>query len=1164
MSATDRQNRLLVAEDWKKIYQTFRNADFKSYDFDNLRRTMIAYLRENYPEDFNDYIESSEYLALIDMIAFLGQNLAYRIDLNSRENFLELAERRESVLRLARLLSYNPKRNQAANGLLKIASVKTTEDIIDSSNINLRNQTILWNDPTNSNWFEQFIKIMNAALPVNGTFGRPNKKQDVSGIPTEQYRFNALNTSVPVYSFDKNIEGKNTKFQIVSTDIVDGELAEEPPLPGNNFAFLYRDDGRGPGSSNTGFFCHFRQGTLDSGEFTVASPTPNQSVAIDTPNINNSDIWLYKLDSNNNENVLWTKVDAVEGNNVIYNSLNKNIRTIYSVLTRVDDRINLIFADGVFGDLPNGKFRVYYRTSANRRQIISPSNMVGINFQIPYLSKTGQTQTLTITCELKYTVSNGSVSESTASIKSNAPSTYYTQNRMVTGEDYNVAPLGVSQEIVKAKAVNRTSSGISRYFDLLDATGKYSSTNLYGADGVIYRENLTEKTSFRFVTQTDIEGIIINQIEPILKSTKTRDYYLTNYPKVIVSDLDAVWQSDLDDTNRSTGKFLDSDDVAYKVGSFTANNLRFIEIGALCKFIPPVGSCFDKDNNVKPGNPVAQGDKTYIWSKVVRVTGDGTVTSIDTGLGPISFNDKIPDGARLLEIRQRLSGVLTDDVKTQIIDQAFAFNDFGLRYDARLRQWRIITNTNIDINSPFSTGKTGDISNQNLDASWLLLFETNGETYTVTSRGTRFVFESDREIRFYYDSTDKIFDSKTGKIIKDKIDVLSINTKPGSINLDAFTRDFTWEIVAEYRDKEGYVDTTKIQVSFFDADEDGVVDDLELFNEIVAPETTPVAERYVIQERFRTQDGTEDYRFIDIANLPFYIYATEGNVTGVNEFGFNSFSQYPSDAIFYFADTNVFKSFNADQTLLVLNTNYRAFLGRSNLKFHYIHSASESNRIDPSASNLIDIYMLTRQYDQQYRIFLNGGSSVQPLPPSSDQLFRDYGQALNRIKSISDEVIYHPVKYKVLFGPRAKIDLQSVFKIVKNPNEVLNDNDVKTRVIDAVNQYFALENWDFGDTFHFQELATYVMNALAPDLVTFVIVPRQVTQGFGSLFEIRSEADEIFINGATVDDVEIIDEITATKLQATGNVVTSSSINSGGIQSSAATVSNPNSGGLTY
>src|SRR5210317_1754358 len=141
MSSTDRQNRLLVAEDWKRIYQSYRNADFQSYDFDNLRRTMISYLRENYPEDFNDYIESSEYLALIDLIAFLGQNISFRVDLNARENFLELAERRESVLRLARMLSYNPKRNQPANGLLKLTAVSTTEDIFASNGNNLRGQT---------------------------------------------------------------------------------------------------------------------------------------------------------------------------------------------------------------------------------------------------------------------------------------------------------------------------------------------------------------------------------------------------------------------------------------------------------------------------------------------------------------------------------------------------------------------------------------------------------------------------------------------------------------------------------------------------------------------------------------------------------------------------------------------------------------------------------------------------------------------------------------------------------------------------------------------------------------------------------------------------------------------------------------------------------------
>jgi hypothetical protein len=214
-----------------------------------------------------------------------------------------------------------------------------------------------------------------------------------------------------------------------------------------------------------------------------------------------------------------------------------------------------------------------------------------------------------------------------------------------------------------------------------------------------------------------------------------------------------------------------------------------------------------------------------------------------------------------------------------------------------------------------------------------------------------------------------------------------------------------------------------------------------------------------------------------------------------------------------------------------------------------VHVADYNARIDPSASNIMDVYMLTKGYDRNYRLYLDGQVTTKPLPPSSDELYRSYGKEINKIKSISDEVIYHPVKYKPLFGFAATSDLQATFKIVKNTEQVLNDNDVKTRVIEAINQYFALENWDFGDTFYFQELATYVMNRLAPDLVTFVIVPKQVTQSFGSLFEIRSEADEIFINSAVVTDIEIIDEITASRLSATGTVVTSSTTTNTGMQS---------------
>ena len=1137
MSSTDRQNRLLLAEDWKRVYQSFRNADFQSYDFDNLRRTMINYLRENYPEDFNDYVESSEYLALIDLIAYLGQNIAFRIDLNARENYLELAERRESVLRLARLLSYNPKRNQAANGLLKMESIRSTEDIIDSNNINLSNQTIVWNDPANPDWYEQFIKVINSSLPANGTFGRPIKKDVVNGVPTDQYRMLSTNDEIPVYSFQKAIDGRSVRFELVSTDVVDGVLLEEAPFPGNNFAFVYRDDGRGPSSSNSGFFSHFRQGTIDEGVFTINQPSTNQVVAIDAVNINNSDVWLYKLDSFGNEEALWTKVDSVEGNNIIYNSLNKNIRNIYSVLTRVDDRISLIFSDGVFGNLPKGTFRVYYRTSRNEPIVATPDDMRGIAVSIPYLSKSGKAETLTITYELKYRVDNASVSETSASIKANAPATYYTQNRMITGEDYQIGPLGISQEIIKAKSVNRTASGISRYFDLVDATGKYSKTNLFGVDGALYKEYQSLLNSFTFATRTAVEGAIVNTIEPILRDKKLRNYYYDKFPKISVTDLGIKWNQSSSATNLSTGYFTNTEGIRSQLGSYTSSVLSLIVPGTLCKFLPPIGEYFLPDGTSAPGVAGQKGTKLYKWAKVESVTGAGTELNED-GTGPVFFNDIIPSNARLAEVKPALAFELEADVSTQVIDQIFAYKTFGLRFDRNQQAWRLVTENNLNVSSPFSIGKQGDVTNQQLDASWLLLFETDGEKYTITYRAMRYIFESDKEIRFYFDSSDKIYNNLTGKIVKDKIKILNINTQPD--NVTPFTVDFDYEITEEYRDPEGYVDSKKIQITFFDEDDDGVVDDPQLFEEIVAETVNPL-EKLIFQQKYLTSDGVEDYN---------YVAKTDINVIVLQSKSFLApLSSYVDGQLFYYVDQDIFEVLNKTFGTLTVTTEYRARVGRDDLKFQYIHSADYGTRIDPSVSNIIDTYLLTKTYDTNYRLWLEGVTNSKPLPPSSDSLFLSFGSEINKIKSLSDEVIYHPVKYKVLFGDKASVDLQATFKIVKNPDLVLNDNDVKSRVIESINQFFALENWDFGDKFYFSELSNYVMNQLAPDLVTFLIVPNQETQGFGSLMEIKSESDEIFISGATVDNIEIIDAITASRLRSSGKVITESARQNTGIQS---------------
>ena len=1142
MASVDRQNKLIAAEDWKRVYQSFKNADFKSYDFDNLRRTMITYLRENYPEDFNDYIESSEYLALIDLIAFLGQNLAFRFDLNARDNFLELAERRESVLRLARLLSYNPKRCQPANGLLKFTAISTTESVVDSNGRNLSNQTIVWNDSANANWYEQFIKVLNTALPETSQFGKPISSATISGVPCEQYRFNASNTEVPIYGFSKNIDGRNIDFEVVSTTFSGStSIYEEPPFPTNSLAFLYRDDGGGPPSSNTGFFAHFRQGTLQESTFTIDRPSTSETLDIDSPNINNTDVWLYGLDSIGFETELWSKVDAVEGNNIIYNSISKNIRNVYSVLTRSLDRIRLIFSDGTFGNLPQGNFKVYYRTSNGSSYSINPTDIKNVSIDVPYISKTGKKEVVTITVGLKYTVTNAAIAETSDSIKNNAPATYYTQNRMITGEDYNVYPLSVNQEIVKVKSVNRVSSGISRYFDLKDSTGKYSSTNLFGTDGVIYKESTINAFTFTVNTRSEIENVVLNQIAPILSNRKTIDFYLDRYSKIALDPAFSAFYQQTSAVNLSTGYVGDIDDSSTKkLGSFTSSNLRFINPGCLVKFIPPPNKIFDAKNNIIDLANADATSKTYIWSKVINVISDGTASNtgiLSDGTGPVILNDIIPSGAYLNSILPKFVTGLEPSVITRMVDLIFANKEFGLRYDSNLTTWKIISDTNVDKKNDFSLGKSGDVSNQQLDASWIILFETNGEVYTVTSRGTRYVFESEKEIRFFFDSSDKVYDTSTGKIIRDSITVLGINTEPDSTS--PIDQDIKWEIVDDYKGSDGYIDSKKISISFYDNDEDGVVDNPEIFDIIVAPAVN-VADKYIFQKSRISVDGITDYYYIKNTNDLIKIYATQGSVD----------STVLSDRqLVYIIDENLVKVFYKESVTFVITTEYRAFIGRDILKFQYVHAADESARIDPAATNIIDVFMLTKSYDTQYRLWLSGELSTKPLPPSSDALFINFNDELGKIKAISDEIIYHPVKYKNLFGSKADISLQATFKVVKNSSLIVSDNDIKTGVVNATKEFFAIDNWDFGDTFYFGELATYIMNRMSPKIANIVLVPKNQNLAFGSLYEIKSNPDEIFASSISVDNVEIISEITAARLNTTGVVLTSSTASANGISS---------------
>ena len=1129
MATTDRQNRLLVAEDWRKIYQSFQQADFKSYDFETLRRTMVAYIRENYPDDFNDFVESSEYVALIDLIAYVAQALSFRVDLNARENFLATAERRNSVLRLARLINYNAKRNKPATGLLKIDALSTTQDVTDSTGTNLANSTIIWNDSANSNYKEQFTAILNAANQTGQLFGKPRESGSIGGISTDVYTLSSNQTDLPIFSFSKAVGGTTRQFEIVPSSINNSEsIYEADPVEGSGLTYVFRNDGSGDSSNNTGFFMLFKQGTIRQTNFAVDTSVTNFVQTVDAQNINDTDVWLYKLDQFGQISEKWSSVPALSGNNAIYNSLSQTERNIYNIVTKNNDAIDLVFGDGNFSNIPLGTFRTYYRVSDNAKFAIQPADMTNILVNVPYQDANGAQQTLTVTVSLKSSVYNSSATESNASIKDKAPQVYYSQNRMITAEDYQVVPLSASQEIVKVRSVNRSASGISRAKEILDPTGAYSNVNVFAEDGILYREESIQQFTFTFNNRSEIQSTIDSSVEAKLKQSYARQFYYLKYVAKDTSTLSATWNSTTTGTNTNTGYFTSGG--ALVVGDSATSNLKFAKVGALVKFTSPDTREFLNDKLVTAGTDNAE-DRS--WAKISAVVLDGAnggVGNLEDGTGPITLNDIIPDGSVINAVIPPFTTTFSTTLEADIVNRIEAFEEFGLRYDENSQEFKVITSTNLSSSDIFATAGAGSTAGTNLDASWFFKFTNDGNTYTVKYRKLDYIFESESQNKFHYDIEEKIYDYKTGKSVKDTVKILKTNDIVSTGNSIGYA--INWQVVDTVTEADGFQDNRKVKVGFFDDDDDGIVDNPEIFDIVVEPDTT-VSTKFVFFEKYTSYDNIERFR----------PYAATNFIVSENETDINVNSTTYSDGqLFYFYDVeeDVIKKYSTDTNTLSTSTDYIARRGRSSLTFQYRHNAGQETRIDPSVSNIVDVYLLERTYDNLFRVWLQDGGT-KPAASTPDQLRISYSGSLNPLKSLSDQIVYHPVKYKILFGTNSEEELQATFKVVKNSKTNVTDAVIKTRVIQAINEFFALDNWDFGDSFYFTELAAYIHNQLAPDLLTAVIVPNQSGQGFGSLFQLNSAADEIFISGATVDDVSIITALGANQLAASGTVVTSTS-----------------------
>lgn len=1181
-----RQTNLFAGEDFQLVYRTFKDVKFTAYDYDSIKETLISNIRNYYPEEFNDFVSNSEFIALIDLISFLSSSISFRNDLNSRQNILPLADRKESIINLARLISYQPKRAIPASGLFKIKSIRTTEPVTDNEGNNLINIPIFWNDINNESWYDQFIQVVNSVVNSSNTFSRPSKSGRIAGVQTDLYQLNNVLGLEVSYKQSLMINGTSVPIEIVNPDFEDGlSLFERKPDPQEALNLIYQNDQLGFASANTGFFFYFKQGILSKIDNLIENPSVNLVLDIDQQNINNEDVYVQEINDNGDVLTHWTKVPSVNGNNVIYNSLELDDRNIVEVITKSGNAIQLKFSDGTFGNVPSGILRTWVRTSLDQNIIIRPKDAKGLTLSIPYIGKDSQEYIATFTYDLEYVVSNSSTSETAEQIKERAPQSFYSQNRMVNNQDYNVFPLSTSNQILKLKSTNRMYAGHSRFIDINDPTGFHKDLVVLGQDGAIYKDYSNSMTTAKVSTELQgnipLSEYIINSMQSLMSNTKSIDTMF--YTDLIQQMIAQGGSSVFDLPNNVFWKTLP--DVYKSHSGFFANNVDLV--------VPLDSPAYEY---VKPGAILNINNESNVGVRSVLNFGIPYNESFSS-VGPVQLSRAIDDGDRIVSAIPPLRKIINDLEKVFIESRITSLESFGLGYIVETDEWYIIENP--VINSVFSYINSPSVLNVN---SWLIYLRyvpqegNNAAFYEITLRGTKIVFESLKSVEFFWDNKSS-YDSASGKVLKDTISVVS------SVNNDAsgtpLESDIVWEISGKIIQPDGYTETKKIEIVPVDDDNDGISDYPLSFYQLVNNSDVIVFSKEIDQFGYESEvisqfefnnlfefDGISyDTSYQEITYDIFPGSTSSGllkinNITLTSSHIMNHYTQIDNFAtllgdlvqnlgpsrIQYLQDINtqlsraIFRNINTVingsskfQNLVVSfndvgfsvqkvnNTNFLERNGiasyqnvpsnKNQLIFKWQHHSSLNSRIDPAISNIIDITILTKGYYHDVLIWKNSKRNVNPpMPPSSDSLYVQFA-GLDQFKMISDQLIYKSGKFKFLFGNAAENELKASFKVIKMANSNISDNEIKTKMITAIEEYFAVDNWQFGETFYYTELSSYIHSQLLNMISSVVIVPLYQSSQFGDLFEVTAQSNEIFMSTATVDNIEIVSSYTESNLR---------------------------------
>ena len=232
--------------------KSVKEVRYLNKDFTSFKDNLIEFTKIYFPNQYNDFNESSPGMMFIEMASYVGDVLSYYVDNQFKESLLAFAEEKRTVYNMAQSLGYKPKVSYPATTVLDVYQTVPATGTGDSTRPNMNyaltvtsntkakskstGKTFRFMDDVNFKYSSSYdpttVSIFEKSSNVPTKYLLKKRVRAISGEVKEE-----LVTFTSAVQYDKIVLGNPNVIEILSCVDSDGNSWYEVPFLAQDTVF---------------------------------------------------------------------------------------------------------------------------------------------------------------------------------------------------------------------------------------------------------------------------------------------------------------------------------------------------------------------------------------------------------------------------------------------------------------------------------------------------------------------------------------------------------------------------------------------------------------------------------------------------------------------------------------------------------------------------------------------------------------------------------------------------------------------------------------------------------------------------------------------------------------------------------------------------------------